>query len=45
LLDIDGDGHITQTEYNKGFAILDKDQNEDQTFQEPSRSPTSEVDR
>ncbi len=27
LLDIDGDGHITQTEYNKGFAILDKDQN------------------
>ncbi len=27
LLDIDGDGHITQTEYNKGFDILDKDQN------------------
>jgi hypothetical protein len=23
LLDIDGDGHITQTEYNKGFDILD----------------------
>ena len=28
LLDIDGDGHITQTEYNKGFDILDKDKND-----------------